>query len=93
MDKKDVEQEIKEMTSQEGDFAETPAARGRSKKKTETKIVRTNIDAPVGLLAELDKVSQSLNISRQALIKTWLLAALDHHYQSQLARLKLSEAK
>lgn len=55
-------------------------------KKVDTKIVRTNLDIPVGMLSELDKISKSLNISRQALMKTWLLDQLNSHYQAQYAR-------
>ena len=34
---------------------------------------------------ELDTVAKSLNISRQAVIKTYLRQALDQHYLSQKA--------
>lgn len=88
--KEAVKKEIDEMTSKEGDFQDVTKGRPR---KVKDQIVRTNIDAPVGLLSELDRVASSLNISRQALIKTWLLDGLNNHYQSQFARIQLLERK
>jgi len=35
------------------------------------------------MLKELDDISNELNISRQALIKTYLRHALDNHYLAQ----------
>jgi metal-responsive CopG/Arc/MetJ family transcriptional regulator len=35
------------------------------------------------MLEELDKAARELNISRQAVIKTLVRQALDHHYLAQ----------
>ncbi len=50
-------------------------------------VQRVNVDFTVEMLAELDKIASELNISRQALIKTYLRQALDQHY---LAKTKVS---
>ncbi len=43
-------------------------------------IQRVNVDFTVSMLKELDKVANELNISRQAVIKTYLRQALDQHH-------------
>jgi hypothetical protein len=43
-------------------------------------IQRVNVDFSAGLLEELDRAAEELNISRQAVIKTLIRQALDHHY-------------
>ena len=40
----------------------------------------TAVDFASPMLDELDNAAQELNISRQALIKTLIRQALDHHY-------------
>jgi len=49
-------------------------------------IQRVNVDLAAGMLEELDKASQDLNVSRQAIIKTLIRQALDQHYLAQRAR-------
>ena len=41
---------------------------------------RVNVDFAPKMLTELDQAASELNISRQALIKTLVLQALDQHY-------------
>jgi len=48
---------------------------------------RVNVDFTVEMLNELDMIASELNISRQAVIKTYLRQALDQHY---LAKNKVS---
>ena len=43
-------------------------------------IQRVNVDFTETMLGELDSVANELNISRQAVIKTYLRQALDQHY-------------
>ena len=43
-------------------------------------IQRVNVDFTSDMLAELDRVAEDLNISRQAVIKAYLRQALDQHY-------------
>jgi hypothetical protein len=43
-------------------------------------IQRVNVDFSASLLEELDSAAKELNISRQAVIKTLIRQALDHHY-------------
>jgi hypothetical protein len=43
-------------------------------------IQRVNVDFASPMLDELDNAAKALNISRQAVIKTLIRQALDHHY-------------
>jgi len=49
-------------------------------------IQRVNLDLTAGMLEELDRAAQDINVSRQAVIKTLLRQALDQHYLAQRAR-------
>jgi hypothetical protein len=42
-------------------------------------VQRVNVDFTTQMLDELDKLAQELNISRQAVIKTFLRVAIDQH--------------
>jgi len=46
-------------------------------------IQRVNVDFSVDMLKELDTIARGLNISRQAVIKTYLRQSLDQHYLSK----------
>ncbi|MBW1801190.1 MAG: DUF5615 family PIN-like protein [Deltaproteobacteria bacterium] len=43
------------------------------------KIQRVNVDLNIDMLKELDDLAKELNVSRQAVIKTYLRQALDQH--------------
>ena len=43
-------------------------------------VKRVNVDFTLDMLKELDAIATELNISRQAVIKTYLRQALDQHY-------------
>jgi hypothetical protein len=43
-------------------------------------IQRVNVDFSVDMLKELDVIAKELNISRQAVIKTYLRQSLNQHY-------------
>ena len=43
-------------------------------------VKRVNVDFALDMLKELDAIAKELNISRQAVIKTYLRQALDQHY-------------
>ena len=43
-------------------------------------VKRVNVDFTLDMLEELDAIAKELNISRQAVIKTYLRQALDQHY-------------
>ena len=43
-------------------------------------VKRVNVDFTLDMLKELDAVAKELNISRQAVIKTYLRQALDQYY-------------
>jgi hypothetical protein len=43
-------------------------------------VKRVNVDFTLDMLKELDALAKELNISRQAVIKTYLRQALDQHY-------------
>jgi hypothetical protein len=49
-------------------------------------IQRVNVDLTSGMLEELDRAAKELNISRQAVIKTLIRQALDHHYLARGSR-------
>ena len=48
-------------------------------------VQRVNVDFAAPMLSELDDAAKDLNISRQALIKTLIRQALDHHYMARNA--------
>ena len=43
-------------------------------------VKRVNVDFTLDMLKELDSIAKELNVSRQAVIKTYLRQALDQHY-------------
>jgi hypothetical protein len=49
-------------------------------------IQRVNVDFASPMLEELDNAAKELNISRQAVIKTLIRQALDHHYLARERR-------
>ena len=49
-------------------------------------IQRVNIDFTQAILNELDEAAKELNISRQAVVKTFVRQALDQHYLARKAR-------
>jgi hypothetical protein len=55
-------------------------------------IRRVNVDFAGGMLAELDRAAEELNISRQAVIKTLIRQALDHGYGLRKAVRKIRNA-
>ena len=81
--KKPTADEIAEMTDRGEDISQYFTNKGKMKYPTQ----RVNVDFTVGMLNELDKVASELNISRQALIKSYLRQSLDQHY---LAKNKVS---
>jgi len=51
-----------------------------NKGKMKPPVQRVNVDFTFDMLNELDEIAKELNISRQAVIKTYLRQALDQHY-------------
>lgn len=49
-------------------------------------IQRVNVDLTASMLEELDRAARDLNVSRQAVIKTLVRQAIDHHYLAQRSR-------
>ncbi len=49
-------------------------------------VQRVNIDFSQEMLNELDTAARELNISRQAVVKTFVRQALDQHYLARKAR-------
>jgi hypothetical protein len=43
-------------------------------------IQRVNVDFTLDMLKELDDIATNMNVSRQAMIKSYLRQALDQHY-------------
>ena len=56
----------------------SPYFSNRGKKKYPSQ--RVNVDFNINMLRELDDIASELNVSRQALVKTYLRQALDNHY-------------
>jgi hypothetical protein len=55
-------------------------------------VQRVNVDFTLSMLGELDRAAEDLNISRQAVIKTFVRQALDQHYVAATARNKRNRA-
>ena len=51
-------------------------------------VQRVNVDFTIGMVKELDAIAKELNISRQAVIKTFLRQSLDHHYLARKATVR-----
>lgn len=54
-----------------------------NKGKMKRPVQRVNVDFTEGMLKELDAVADELNISRQAVVKSFLRQALDQHYTAK----------
>jgi hypothetical protein len=74
--RKPTADEIAEMADRGEDISRHFTNKGKIKYPVQ----RVNVDFTVKMLAELDKIASELNISRQALIKTYLRQSLDQHY-------------
>ncbi|MEA1910748.1 MAG: CopG family transcriptional regulator [Spirochaetota bacterium] len=68
--------EIAEMAELGEDITEYFSSTGKMKYPTK----RVNVDFTMKMLSELDTMANELNISRQAVIKTYLRQAMDQHY-------------
>jgi hypothetical protein len=68
--------EIAEMAERGEDVSQFFTNKGQMKNPVQ----RVNVDFTVEMLKELDDVAGELNISRQAVIKSFLRQALDQHY-------------
>jgi metal-responsive CopG/Arc/MetJ family transcriptional regulator len=55
-------------------------------------IQRVNVDFTATMLDELEKAARELNVSRQAVIKTLLRQALDHHYLARSGRVEATRS-
>ena len=75
--------EIADMADRGEDISRYFTNKGKIKYPTQ----RVNVDFTVEMLKELDEMAGELNISRQAVIKTYLRQALDQH---NLAKSKAS---
>ena len=75
--------EIAEMAGCGEDISKYFTNKGKMKYPTQ----RVNVDFTVEMLNELDAIASELNISRQAVIKTYLRQAMDQHY---IAKSKVS---
>ncbi|MDM8550344.1 hypothetical protein QUF72_09710 [Desulfobacterales bacterium HSG2] len=49
-------------------------------------VQRVSVDFPADMLRELDDIASGLNLSRQAVIVSYLRHALDQHYMAQKYR-------
>ena len=69
-------EEIAELAEKGEDISKYFTNKGKIKFPTQ----RVNVDFTVDMLNELDAIASELNISRQAVIKTYLRQAMDQHY-------------
>jgi hypothetical protein len=74
--KKPTADEIAEMAMSGKDISRYFTNKGEMR----SPVKRVNVDFTLGMLKELDALAKELNISRQAVIKTYLRQALDQHY-------------
>ncbi len=74
--KKPTADEIAALAESRKDISKFFTNKGKMKYPTQ----RVNVDFTVLMLKELDDISSELNISRQAVIKSFLRQALDQHY-------------
>ena len=73
--KKSTPDEIANMADRGEDISRYFTNKGKMKYPTQ----RVNVDFTVEMLKELDEMAGELNISRQAVIKSYLRQALDQH--------------
>ena len=81
--KRPAAEEIAEMAERGENVSKYFTNKGRMKQPVQ----RVNVDFTVEMLHELDVIASELNISRQAVIKSYLRQSLDQHY---LAKNKVS---
>ena len=74
--KKPTADEIADMADRGENVSKYFTTKGAMKQPVQ----RVNVDFTVEMLHELDVVASELNISRQAVIKSYLRQALDQHY-------------
>ena len=74
--RKPTAEEIAEMADRGEDISRFFTNKGRIKYPVQ----RVNVDFTVEMLKELDEVASELNISRQAVVKSFLRQALDQHH-------------
>ncbi len=74
--RKPTADEIAEMAERGEDISRFFTNKGQVKYPVQ----RVNVDFTVEMLKELDEVASALNISRQAVIKSFLRQVLDQHY-------------
>jgi len=74
--------EIAEMAMSGKDISKFFSNRGQMKPSVQ----RVNVDFTVDMLKELDELARELNISRQAVIKSFLRQVLDQHSLAKKAR-------
>ena len=60
--------------------------RGRPSSESQVDLIKTNLDLPQPLVQDLDALAAALNISRQAIIKTFLMQGLTQYYLGQQAK-------
>ena len=59
-----------------------------NKGKMKSAIQRVNVDFSKIMLNELDEIAVGLNVSRQAVIKTYIRQSLDQHYLAEKSHTK-----
>ena len=79
--KKYTADQIADLADKGEDISRFFTSKGKMKYPTQ----RVNVDFAIDMLRELDEAAKEPNISRQAVIKSYLRQALDRHY---LARSK-----
>ena len=73
-----VEKEIEELQAQDWSDAKVSYKRGRPRKKDS---IKTNLDLTPEILAKLDEIADLMNVSRQAVVKSFILSGLNDYYR------------
>jgi hypothetical protein len=71
---------VKKPTAEMADSGKDISKYFTNKGKMKQPIQRVNVDFTAEMLQELDQVAAELNISRQAVIKSYLRQSLDQHH-------------
>jgi hypothetical protein len=83
----DVTQHFTEMGGRPG--YEELRRKGKPLESPSLRIQKVNIDLGEVMLGELDNLAETLNISRQAVIKMMLRQGLDNHFLAREAKRKI----
>ena len=77
--KKSLDEETEKLKSEDWSDATVRVTSGPGRPKKSLNAIKTNLDISPELLAELDEIAEFMNISRQALIKSYIMFGVNEH--------------